>query len=150
MEVRPAKREEIDQLLSLLRAYCEFYEVGPEQASDAGLEEMAGDLIDAPEDQGFLLVAVEGDRVAGFAACGWKWSSLRTGRVVVLEDLFLHPDFRGHGTADQVIGAVADVARKHGAKVLAWYTMPDNKRAQAVYDRVGGHPETLIEYELEL
>jgi hypothetical protein len=28
--------------------------------------------------------------------------------------------------------------------------MPDNKRAQAVYDRVGGVAGTLIEYELEL
>ena len=34
--------------------------------------------------------------------------------------------------------------------IVSWFTMPDNKRAHTVYDRVGGTAETLLEYELEL
>ena len=42
------------------------------------------------------------------------------------------------GHADALIEAVADVARRHGAPIISWFTMPDNKRAHTVYDRVGG------------
>jgi GNAT superfamily N-acetyltransferase len=86
----------------------------------------------------------------GFALNQWKWSSLRGARVVVLDDLFVHSDARGKGYADELIFAVADVARRHGAPAISWFTMPDNKRAHTVYDRVGGTAETLLEYDLEL
>jgi GNAT superfamily N-acetyltransferase len=98
-----------------------------------------------------MLVATgEDGEVVGFALNQWKWSSLKGAQVVVLDDLFVAEDARGHGHADALIEATAEVARRHGAPAISWFTMPDNKRAQAVYDRVGGVAETLIEYELEL
>jgi GNAT superfamily N-acetyltransferase len=97
-----------------------------------------------------MLVAEDGGGVVGFAACGWKWSSLRGARIVVLEDLFVAESARGQGLADALIEASAHVARGHGAPVLTWLTAPDNHRAQAVYDRIGGHSEPFLEYELEL
>jgi hypothetical protein len=33
---------------------------------------------------------------------------------------------------------------------MSWLTAPDNVRAQAVYNRVGGKSEPFLEYELEL
>ena len=36
------------------------------------------------------------------------------------------------------------------APVVTWLTAPDNHRAQAVYNRVGGTSGTFLEYELEL
>jgi GNAT superfamily N-acetyltransferase len=67
-----------------------------------------------------------------------------------MDDLFVAEDARGYGHADALIEAVADVARRHGAPAISWFTMPDNKRAHTVYDRVGGSADTLLEYELEL
>jgi ribosomal protein S18 acetylase RimI-like enzyme len=131
-----------------MRGYAEFYESNP---TDAGLEEMARALIATPEDQGMLLVAEgEGGAVVGFAACGWKWSSLRGARIVVMEDLFVAPEARGQGHADALIEACAERARAHGAPVIEWLTAPDNRRAQAVYDRVGATAEPMLEYGLEL
>ena len=87
--------------------------------------------------------------MVGFAACGWKWSSLRGARIVVLEDLFVAEAARGRGHADALIEATAEVARRHGAPAVTWLTAPDNHRAQAVYNRVGGHAAPFLEYELE-
>ena len=43
---------------------------------------MARDVIAAPEDRAFLLVATDDDgEVVGFALNQWKWSSLRGARV---------------------------------------------------------------------
>src|SRR5436190_8837531 len=148
MAVRAATEGDLDALAPLIRGYTDFYESDP---ADAGLEAMARDVIAAPEDRAFLLVATDdAGEVVGFALNQWKWSSLRGARVVVLDDLFVAESARGAGHADALIEATADVARRHGAPVLSWFTMPDNKRAHAVYDRVGGVAETLLEYELEL
>jgi ribosomal protein S18 acetylase RimI-like enzyme len=147
MEVRSATDTDIPAVMPLMRGYCEFYEADP---SDAGLDEMARALIASTDDQGMLLVAEDGGEVIGFAAVGWKWSSLRGARIAVLEDLFVAPEARGRRAADALIEACASRARASGAPVMTWLTAPDNHRAQAVYDRVGGESATFLEYELEL
>ena len=148
MAVREATEADLDALAPLLRGYTDFYEANP---ADRELEAMARDVIAAPEDRAFLLVATDGEgEVVGFALNQWKWSSLRGAQVVVMDDLFVAETARGGGHADALIEAVADVARRHGAPIISWFTMPDNKRAHTVYDRVGGTAETLLEYELEL
>ena len=148
MAIREATDADLPALAPLLRGYVTFYESNP---SDEQLEAMARDAIAAPEDQAFLLVATDDDGdVVGFAHNQWKWSSLNGARVVVMDDLFVAEAARGAGHADALIEAVADVARNHGAPLISWFTMPDNKRAHTVYDRVGGEAETLLEYELKI
>jgi GNAT superfamily N-acetyltransferase len=151
VSVRSAAAEDLPAVLPLVRAYCEFYETTPEQAPDAGLEEMCRALISAPEDQGMLLVAEDDSgAVVGFAAVGWKWSSLRAARVAILEDLFVSPGARGGGFGRELIFAVADRAREHGAPKVEWVTATDNHRAQAVYGSVGAAGGEWRNYELEL
>jgi GNAT superfamily N-acetyltransferase len=147
--IREATESDLASLLPLLRGYCAFYGASP---GDDALEQMARALIAAPEDEAFLLVAADGSPgdVVGFAACGWKWSSLRGARIVVLEDLFVAESARGRGHADALIEATAEVARRHGAPVVTWLTAPDNRRAQAVYDRAGGRAAPFLEYELDV
>src|SRR5947208_2036799 len=113
MEIGAATEGDLPALLPLMRGYCDFYEAAP---ADQGLLEMARALIAAPDAEGMLLVARDGERKAvGFAATGWKWSSLRGARIAVLEDLFVAPEARGHGAADGLIEACAARARELGA-----------------------------------
>ena len=148
MAIREARESDVAALLPLFRAYCDFYESTP---SDAGLEEMVRAVIAAPDELAFLLVAEDGGgEVVGFAACQWKWSSLRGARIVFLDDLFIAPDDRrgGHGRA--LIDAVAERGREAGAAAVEWLTGPDNTRAHSVYDATGAAREPLLEYALEL
>ena len=148
MAIRDATEADIPALLPLLRGYTDFYEANP---TDDGLAEMARDVIAAPEDRAFILVATDDDdEVVGFALNQWKWSSLRGARVVFLDDLFVATEARGQGHADALIEATAEVGRRHGAAAVTWLTMPDNHRAHTVYDRVGGRSEALLEYQLDL
>lgn len=148
MTIDSATSGDVDALLPLMRAYCEFYEVEPREE---GLGEMARALIAEEDSRGMLLVArgTEGEPV-GFAAVGWKWSSLRAARVAILEDLFVHPDARRTGAGRGLIEECSRRARSHGAPCLLWATAPDNHRAQSVYDAVGARGELWLEYELEL
>lgn len=148
MAIREARDADLPALAPLLRGYVAFYESNP---SDEQLEAMARDVIAAPEDRAFMLVATDEDgEVVGFALNQWKWSSLNGARVVVMDDLFVAESARGAGHADALIAAVAEVARNHDAPLISWFTMPDNKRAHTVYDRMGGTAEALLEYELKL
>jgi len=147
MAVRHADSNDVADLLPLFRAYCDFYEASP---SDDGLETMIRSVIELPDDEAFLLVAEDGDEVVGFGACCWKWSSLRGARIVFLDDLYVRPESRGEGHADALIAACGALGKERGAPVMSWLTAPDNKRAQAVYDRMGGSSELFLEYELEL
>jgi GNAT superfamily N-acetyltransferase len=148
MEIREATAEDIPALMPLFRGYFDFYESDPD---DADVEVLLREIVALPEDEAFLLVATDAEgKLVGFANNAWKWSSLRGKKIVLLDDLFVHPDARGGGYADALIKAVAEVARRHGAPNVLWYTAQDNVRAQAVYDRVGGVAGDYKEYELEL
>lgn len=146
VEIRDARLEEAEELLPLMRAYCDFYEASP---PDQGLLEMARALVTDPN-QGALFIAREGGAAVGFAALDWKWSSLKGARIGHLEDLFVAPEGRGRGIADALIEACAERCRERGAPAMEWLTAPDNHRAQAVYDRTGAVAETFVEYDLGL
>jgi GNAT superfamily N-acetyltransferase len=150
VSVRSASTDDLPAVLPLVRAYCEFYEATPEQAPDEGLGEMCRALIEAPDSAGLLLVAEDDGAAVGFAACGWKWSSLRAARVVVLEDLFVTPSSRGGGHGRDLIAAYAERGRENGAVAMEWVTAPGNARAQAVYDSVGAEADDWRAYVLEL
>ena len=146
VEIRPARVDEIEAMLPLIRAYCEFYETEPD---DDGLRRMFETLITEPS-QGAVFIAREGDDAVGFATLDWKWSSLKASRLGYLEDLYVHPDARGRGIADALIAACVERCRERGMGALQWLTAPDNHRAQKVYARTGAGSGTYLEYDLEL
>jgi GNAT superfamily N-acetyltransferase len=146
VEVRTARADEVEELLPLMRAYCDFYESSP---SDEGLRTMLSTLIDEPA-QGAVFIARDGGKAVGVATLDWKWSSLKGARMGYLEDLFVDPAARGKGIADALIEICADRCRELGMPAMQWATAPDNHRAQEVYNRTGADSELLLEYDLGL
>jgi ribosomal protein S18 acetylase RimI-like enzyme len=146
VEIRPARTEEIEEMLPLIRAYCEFYETEP---NDEGIRRMFETLITDPS-QGAVFIARADGEAVGFATLGWKWSSLKGARIGYLEDLFVDPETRGRGIADALIDVCAAHCRELDMPALQWMTAPDNHRAQKVYNRTGADADSYVEYDLEL
>jgi GNAT superfamily N-acetyltransferase len=65
-----------------------------------------------------------------------------------MNDLFVAEAARGGGIAEALIEACRTECTRRGVRRLGWQTAPDNLRAQAVYDRVGGHREQWVDYWL--
>lgn len=143
------REKDLDDLLPLMRAYCDFYGVA---SNDARLVAMSRALIDDPVREGVQLIARDAERRAvGFVTLFWTWSTLRAARVGVMNDLFVHPAARGGGMADALIEACADHCRRRGdIEQLGWQTAKDNRRAQAVYERVGARRAEWIDYSLPI
>jgi GNAT superfamily N-acetyltransferase len=146
VEIRQARTDEIEEMLPLIRAYCEFYETKP---NDQGIRTMFETLITDPG-QGAVFIARADAKAVGFATLDWKWSSLKGARIGYLEDLFVDPETRGKGIADALIEVCAARCRELGMPALEWMTAPDNHRAQKVYNRTGAEADTYMEYDLEL
>ena len=139
---------DLDDLLPLMRAYCDFYEVAP---VDVDLLGMSRALIADPDREGVQLIARDADGASvGFATVFWTWQTLDAARLAVMNDLYVDPESRGTGLAEALIRACADQARSHGALSLGWQTALDNERAQKVYDRVGAKRSQWLDYELAL
>ena len=150
MRIATVTADDLDDLLPLMRGYCDFYEVAP---SDEGLLALSRALLADPLREGIQLIARDDETGAatGFATVYWTWSTLSAARIAVMNDLFVASEARGSGTAEQLIEACADLCRERGdVASLGWQTAKDNLRAQAVYERVGGVREEWVDYSISL
>jgi GNAT superfamily N-acetyltransferase len=146
--IAAVREEDLGELLPLLRAYCDFYEVAP---GDEALLALSRALIADPQREGVQLIARDQDGAAvAFATVFWSWSTLSAARIAVMNDLFVSERARGTGAAEALIAACAEAARERGAVRLGWQTATDNLRAQAVYDRVGGRRSEWLDYALPI
>jgi GNAT superfamily N-acetyltransferase len=138
---------DLPELLPLLRAYCDFYQVSP---SDRALVELSRSLLADPRREGLQLLAHdESGRAVGFATLYWTWQTLSAARVGVMNDLYVAAEARGTGVAGALIDACLERCREHGATELIWQTAKDNARAQAVYDRIGAtRDDRWLDYSL--
>jgi len=136
---------QLSRLLPLMRAYCDFYNVAPD---DAALLEVSRALMADPAREGVqFLATIDGEDV-GFATVFWSWETSIAGRVGVMNDVFVVPQARGRGVATALIGACRQRCRDQGALKMIWQTAPDNMRAQSLYEHIGAVRESWIDYWL--
>jgi len=134
--VHVVTEHDLPELMPLIRAYLDFYEVNP---SDESMLALSRSLLADPELEGVQFIARDDDEQAiGFASLFWTWATTRGGRLGVMNDLFVAPEGRGSGAAEALIEACRQRCVERGAVALEWQTAVDNHRAQAVYDRIGG------------
>jgi hypothetical protein len=79
MQIAVVGPADLPELLPLMRAYCDFYQVAPE---DQALLELSQALLADPQREGVQLLARDDDggRAVGFATLYWTWQSTGPGR----------------------------------------------------------------------
>jgi GNAT superfamily N-acetyltransferase len=147
MHIDAVSEADLTDLLPLMRAYCDFYEVAP---SDDDLLALSRALLADPDGDGFQLIARDhAGRALGFATVFWTWSTLVAARTAIMNDLFVHPDARGSGLAEALIEACRVRSGRRGAVSMGWQTAKDNLRAQKVYERVGAERAEWVDYSVD-
>jgi len=141
-----ADEGQLQRILPLMRAYCDFYAVSP---SDRSLLDMSRALMADPLREGRQLLATQDGEDVGFATVFWSWSTTIGARIGVMNDLFVREAARRRGVGATLVAACLRACREAGAQRLTWQTATDNLRAQALYDRVGAVRETWIDYWLD-
>jgi GNAT superfamily N-acetyltransferase len=137
---------DLDELVPLMRGYCDFYGIAP---SDDELRGLATTLLNDPEHAGVQLIARDDDGTAiGFATIFWSFSTLSATPIGVMNDLYVDGNARRHGTGAALIEACAAECAARNVPLLEWETAPDNVRAQSVYDRTAASRTTWVSYSL--
>ena len=132
ISVRRAGADDLDILASLFDAYRQFY------AQPADLERARAFLGERiVRDESVLLLAEHAGVAAGFVQLYPLFSSVRTGRIWQLNDLFVAAHARRLGVARALLQAACEHGRATGALGLQLETMPDNRTAQALYRSEG-------------
>jgi len=84
--------------------------------------------------------------VDGRAAAGALWfrnfSTWDGVAGIYLEDLFVRPQFRRRGLARKLLATLARECVDHGYTRLSWAVLDWNVNAIALYDTVGGRPQS--------
>lgn len=146
MTIERVTEPDLGELLPLLRGYCDFYEVAP---PDDELLALSRALIAEPQCEGVQLLARDDEgRAVGFATIYWSWATTSAERIGVMNDLFVAPEARGTGVAQDLIEACRAECAARGAGKLSWQTAPDNAAAMKLYDRVGATREQWVDYWL--
>jgi ribosomal protein S18 acetylase RimI-like enzyme len=145
-EVRPLRPDELEAALPLIAGYQRFYEAEPDdERNRAFFARFIG-----PSDQGLLLGAWVDGELVGFATLYWFHSSTSASDTVLMNDLFVAEGVRGGGVGRALIDACLAVTRERRAAHLEWYTAPDNRTAQRLYDSYPGtERSTWYAYEVE-
>lgn len=131
INIREATLNDLDALAKLFDSYRLFYR----KPSDiAGAKEFLHQRITQKES--ILFIAEEKEAVA-FAQLYPLFSSTRMKRLWLLNDLFVHPDFRRKGIAKLLISTCLQLVQETNACGVMLETERDNIIANQLYPRVG-------------
>ena len=97
-----------------------------------------------------VLVAKRGGKTVGFAQLYPMFSSVRTARTWILNDLFVDSTARRKGVARALLDAAAAFAREDGAAGISLETTRDNDAARALYRAAGWTEDATQWYSLPL
>ena len=75
-------------------------------------------------------------------------SPLKGKYIGFLDDLYVHPDFRGRKIGEEIINKLNHISQEKGWGLIRWITRNDNHNAKSLYDRVA-NKSTWDVYELE-
>lgn len=134
MKISKATQEDIPGLCELLGfLFAQEAEFQPDLSMQiAGLRE----IIDFPE-RGQILVLHEGASLLGMINLLYTVSTALGGRVILLEDMVVHPDHRRRGAGSKLLQAAIDFAKSVGCRRITLLTDQTNKSAQRFYKRFG-------------
>ena len=141
--IRRASAADLDALVPLFDAYRVFYAQpsDPVRARDF----LSGRLANG---ESAVLVAERGPSTVGFTQLYPIFSSVRTARTWLLNDLFVVEGARRGGVARALLDAAAAFAREQGAAGLMLETTRDNGPARALYRAAGWHEDETQWYSL--
>ena len=86
---------------------------------------------------GRIYCATEGHRIAGMVSILFTLSATGGGSVAWLEDMLVHPDWRGHGIGRQLLQEAISQTRAEGCGRITLLTDASNSSSIRFYGRAG-------------
>jgi len=141
--IEAVSKNNIDEVLPLIRKYQEFYKVV--DISDSKNKEFFLQF-DEASSAGCQFIFRSNLKPVGFATVFFTYSSTLAVKVAVLNDLYTLPEMRREGIGKQLVEHCRAFAKSRSASRLQWVTAPDNEQAQKLYDSLNTGKSTWCFY----
>ncbi len=146
MKVEELNHSDKEEWAKLYRGYAEFYEM----EMNEGILDTVWSWILSPDIKFYTIGVSSKDGVLiGFMHFREMPSPLRGKLVGFLDDLFVHPDFRGSGAVQSLFKELKSIAAKNNWPYVRWITATDNSRARKVYDKISD-PIDFVTYQMQI
>jgi GNAT superfamily N-acetyltransferase len=132
--IRPATPSDAELVYSLVRELAEYERLLHEV--EATLE-MTRDALFCEEPRVFADIADWQGKPAGFALWFYNFSTFRGLHGIYLEDLFVRPEFRGHGIGKALLRHLARRCLAEGLARLEWAVLDWNEPSIGFYRSLG-------------
>jgi ribosomal protein S18 acetylase RimI-like enzyme len=132
LSIHLATLEDVETLLPLVQAYRVFYHQKPDSKGER-------EFIEGHVRKGTsaIYMAKADGSAAGFMQLFKTYSTVHLCPAWILEDLFVHPEYRHAGVASALLSRALEHARRDGASGMFLETAYDNLAAQALYEKAG-------------
>jgi GNAT superfamily N-acetyltransferase len=132
--IRVATRADVEEILALIRELAE-YEREPNAVTATAADLVRDGFGERP--MFHVLLACDGEKVAGFAFYFFAYSTWRAQPTLYLEDLFVRPPYRGRGYGIALMRRLADEAVKTNCGRFQWQVLDWNEPAIRFYESLG-------------
>ena len=136
--LRPAAEADLDTIIELIHALAE-YEREPE-AVRLDREMLRGHLFGPRPYAEVMHAETDAGQSAGFALFFHNFSTWEGRPGIYLEDLFVRPEFRGHGYGKALLSELARIAVERGCARLEWAVLDWNEPSIQFYRALGARP----------
>jgi GNAT superfamily N-acetyltransferase len=137
VRIERATEKDVALILELITALAVYEKLRHEVvATEAGLRA----ALFGPKPDAEVLVAYAGDAPAGFALFFHNFSTFLGRRGLYLEDLFVRPEWRGHGIGKRLLVELARIAVERGCGRFEWSVLDWNEPAIGFYRKLGAVP----------
>ena len=139
MPIREATPADVPEILAMIHELADYEKAPHEVVATPGLLREA---LFGPDPAVYALMAEddESGAVVGFALWFRNFSTWLGRHGVYLEDLYVRPQFRGHGYGKQLLATLAKECMDRGFGRLEWWVLDWNEPALEVYRAIGAVP----------
>jgi RimJ/RimL family protein N-acetyltransferase len=145
--IEPATIEDLPRLIDLTVALFEMEEdfVPDRSKQERGLRS----ILEQPS-RGRIFVVRTDYEIIGMVNVLFTISTAMGGFVILLEDVIIHPDFRGQGYGSQLVGYVIDFAKRKDFKRITILTDKISEESQRFFERLSFRHSSMIPMRLNL
>lgn len=137
ISIRFATVEDVPLILKLIRGLAEYERLASEAVvTEDGLRKS----LFGERPQAEVIIAELGGQPAGFALFFHNFSTFLGKHGLYLEDLFVFPEFRGHGIGRALMARLARIAVERDCGRFEWWVLDWNAPAIGFYESLGARP----------
>jgi GNAT superfamily N-acetyltransferase len=134
---RPAKSSDASLILEFVRELATYEKLLHEVEAD---EKSLAEYLFGEKAYAEVILAFAGETPAGFCLFFHNFSTFVGRPGIYIEDVFVRPEFRGHGIGKQFFGQLATIATERGCGRIEWWVLDWNQPAIDFYCSLGAKP----------